>query len=59
MTLEARWERDRKVENYLQVRMTFIIQVTKKTGDKIPTLLTNFQMHNINNIQIKGAWRDF
>jgi len=32
LTLEARWERDLKVENYLQVRMTFIIQVMKKTG---------------------------
>ena len=30
--LEALWGRDLKVENYLQVLMIYIIQVTKRTG---------------------------
>ena len=35
LILEVRWGRDLKAENYLQVLMTYIIQVTKKlTGTK-------------------------
>ena len=54
LTLEARWEQDPKVENYLQVRMTFITQVMKKTGNKIPTLL-NFQTSTIFKLKEHGG----